>query len=108
MSGGRRVLRRRQAQQDVDQAVVWYLEQQSARAALGFVDALEQAIAHISEHPAAGSQRYALELNLPDLRAWPLKTYPYLIFYVVTADSIDIWRVLHNRRDIPAWLALSD
>ncbi len=108
MSGGGRVLRRRQAQQDVEQAVAWYLEQQSVSVASGFVDSLEQAIAHISRHPAAGSQRHAIELNLPELRAWPLKTYPYLIFYTATDDSIDIWRVLHSHRDIPAWLAPPD
>jgi len=25
-------------------------------------------------------------------------------FYVERADSIDVWRVLHSQRDIPAWL----
>jgi toxin ParE1/3/4 len=33
-----------------------------------------------------------------------LKRYPYLVFYVVQDDHIDVWRVLHAHRDIPAWL----
>ncbi|MHB9101896.1 MAG: type II toxin-antitoxin system RelE/ParE family toxin [Sulfuricella sp.] len=65
---------------------------------------LEQAYKHITRHPATGSTRYAHELDLPGLRSWPLKRYPYLIFYVEQSDHIDIWRVLHGQRDIPSWL----
>jgi len=89
---------------DVDQAITHYLEQDAEAAALGFVNALEQAYAHISKHPATGSPRYALELSIPELRSWPLSKYPYLIFYVEQADHIDVWRVLHMKRDIPAWM----
>lgn len=98
------VIPRALAKRDVDEAVTWYLDENAAQAALGLVDALEQAVAHVARHPATGSIRYALELNLPGLRSWPLKNYPYLIFYVERADSIDVWRVLHSQRDIPAWL----
>jgi toxin ParE1/3/4 len=31
-----------------------------------------------------------------------LRRFPYLIFYMEQADHIDVWRVLHGRRDIPA------
>ena len=57
---------------------------------------------HIARHPAAGSARYALELNLPGLRSWPLTNYPYLVSYLEFDDHIDVWRVLHDQRDIPA------
>jgi toxin ParE1/3/4 len=73
--------------------------------ALGFVDALERAYAHISKHPRTGSPRYAHELVIPDLRSWPLSKYPYLVFYVEHADPIDVWRVLHMKGDISAWMA---
>ncbi len=46
----------------------------------------------------------ALELDLPELRSWPLKRYPFLVFYVEQPDHIDVWRVLHGQRDIPSWL----
>jgi toxin ParE1/3/4 len=52
--------------------------------------------------PATGAPRYAHALNLPGLRSWPLKRHPYLVFYVQRADPIDVWRVLHGSRDIPA------
>lgn len=89
---------------DIDQAITHYLKQDAATAALGFVDALEHAYAHISKHPATGSPRYAHELGIPDLRSWPLSKYPYLVFYVEQHDHIDVWRVLHMKRDIPAWM----
>lgn len=98
------VIPRALAKRDVDEAITWYLDEHAVQAALGLVDALEQAYAHIARHPSTGSMRYALELNLPGLRSWPLKNYPYLIFYVESTDSIDVWRVLHSQRDIPAWL----
>ncbi len=72
--------------------------------ALAFVDALEQAYAHLSRRPATGSPRYAHELNLPDLRFWRLTRFPHLIFYVERDDHVDVWRVLHGHRDMPAWL----
>lgn len=98
------VVPRERANLDVEEAVAYYLNEGSEQAALGFIDALEQAYAHLSRHPATGSPRYAHELNLPGLRVWPLKRYSYLIFYLEHDDHIDVWRVLHGQRDIPAWL----
>ncbi|WP_353506701.1 type II toxin-antitoxin system RelE/ParE family toxin [Variovorax sp. J31P179] len=70
-----------------------------------FIDALERAYAHIGRHPGTGSSRYAQELNLPGVRFWPLTRHPYLVFHVERDDHIDVWRVLHGRRDVPAWMA---
>lgn len=92
------------AQRDVEDAVDYYLNEASEQVALDFIDALEQAYTHIARHPATGSTRYAHELDLPELRSWSLKRYPFLVFYVAQADHIDVWRVLHNQRDIPSWL----
>ena len=89
---------------DVDQAINYYLEQDAPAAAMGFVDALERAYVHIGKHPATGSPRYAHALDIPGLRSWPLSKYPYLVFYVERTDHIDVWRVLHMQRDIPAWM----
>ena len=72
---------------------------------MGLIDALEQAYTHISRHPASGSPRYAHELNLRGLKVWPLKRYPYLVFYMDGGEWVDVWRVLHAERDIPAWMA---
>ncbi|HMW22644.1 MAG TPA: type II toxin-antitoxin system RelE/ParE family toxin [Burkholderiaceae bacterium] len=98
------VVPREQASWDVDAAIDHYLDEGAEAAALGLIDELEHAYAHIGRQPGAGSPRYAHEVNLPGLRFWPLTRFPYLVFYVERADHIDVWRVLHVRRDIPAWL----
>ncbi len=74
------------------------------QAALGFIDALERGYTHIGRHPGTGSPRHGHELDLPGLRAWALSSYPYLVFYIERPDHIDVWRVLHGQRDIPAWM----
>ena len=98
------IVPRELANADVEEAIAYYLREASDEAALGFVDALETAYRHISRHPTSGSSRYAVELSLSGLRSWPLRRFPHLVFYVETKDCIDIWRVLHSARDIPAWM----
>lgn len=102
------VIPREQANRDVDDALAYYLTEAGDAVALGFIDALEKAYSHIGRQPATGSPRYAHELNLPGLRAWPLTRYPYLVLYVEHLDHIDVWRVLHGQRDIPAWMQEPD
>jgi len=103
------VLPRKPANRDVDEAIAHYLSEGAQQAALGFIDALEQAyVVHIGRHPATGSSRYAHELNLPGLQFWPLARYPHLVFYIERGDHIDVWRVLHGQRDIPAWMREPD
>jgi plasmid stabilization system protein ParE len=69
--------------------------------ALGFIDALERVYAVIGAAPATGSPRWAHELNLPGLRTYRLKGYPWLVFYIEQSEHIDVWRILHSKRDIP-------
>ena len=102
------VVPRELANRDIDDAIAYYLSEGAEQAALGFIDALEQAYAHISRHPATGSPRYAHELNLPGLRFWRLAHYPNLVFYVERPEHIDVWRVLHGKRDISAWMQEPD
>jgi len=104
----RPIVPREHAVRDIDAAVAFYLEDGGATAALGFIDAVEQAFVHIGSQAASGSPRYANELNLPGLRSCPLSRYPYLVFYVVQESHVDVWRVLHGRRDIPQWLQEPD
>ena len=99
------VVPRELANRDIDDAIAYSLSEGAEQAALGFI---EQAYAHISRHPATGSPRYAHELNLPGLRFWPLAHYPHLVFYVERPEHIDVWRVLHGQRDIPAWMQEAD
>lgn len=99
------VIPRALASQYIENAISYYLNEDAKQAALGFIDALKKAYTHIARHPSAGSTRYAHELDLPGLCCWPLKRYPYLVFYVERDDHIDVWRVLHDMRDTPASLS---
>ncbi|EIU7214090.1 TPA: type II toxin-antitoxin system RelE/ParE family toxin [Pseudomonas aeruginosa] len=99
------VIPRELANRDVDSAIAYYPEEQAEKAALGFIDVLERAYKQIGCHAASGSARYAHELDLPGLRSWPLQRYPYLVFYVEQDAHIDVWRVLHEMKDLPRWLA---
>ena len=90
------------AVQDVEDIVDHYLREGGEPVALGFIDELEVAYAAISRQPGLGSPRYAHELELPGLRARVLRRYPYVVFYLDAGSHIDVWRVLHAHRDIPA------
>ena len=88
---------------DIQSAVEFYLAE-SVKVATAFVDELERATRHIETHPAIGSPRYAHELNIPQLRFWPLSRFPYALFYIEHADHLDVIRCVHMSRDIPASL----
>lgn len=101
----KRVVPRELANGDAEKAIEHYLTQANAKVALGFVDELERAYRHIARHPSSGSPRYAHQLGLTDLRFRRLRRYPYLIFYVEREAHVDVWRVLHEQRDIPSWMS---
>lgn len=98
------IIPRAQAQRDIHDIVDYYRQEAGAAIAIGFVDELQAVLNLIAAHPASGSLRYSYELALPDLRCHRLSRYPYLVFYIDQADHIDMWRVLHAKRDIPAWM----
>lgn len=100
----RPIVPRARALKDIDRAISFYLREAGGEVALGFIDALEAAYRHIASYPGSGSLRYAHEMNLPSLRNWPIKRFPYIVFFVEREDHIDVWRILHAERDIPRWL----
>ena len=94
---------RRRAKQDIQDAVDHYLEQGAPAAARTFLQALETAYLLISAHPSLGSPSYVERFGgPPGLRGWALQGFPYVVFYLEVADHVDVVRVLHGRRDIPA------
>ena len=96
---GKPVTPRAQARTDVENIVDHYLREAGADVALRFVAALEVAYGAIAARPGAGSPRFAHELGLPGLRSRAVRRFPHLIFYVEQPDHVDVWRVLHARRD---------
>lgn len=96
---------RQRAAADVEAAVDHYRLEAGEAVALDLVAALEEAVTRIRRSPQLGSLRYSYEVDIPELRAIRTRRFPYVIFYLAGDDAIDIWRVLHDRRDIPAALA---
>lgn len=101
------VLRER-ARRDVEEAVAFYLEEAGPDVAGRFIASVERLLEEMATHPEAGSPRFAQELGLPGLRARLLGDFPYIVFYLPTDALVDVWRVLHARRDIPEWMREPD
>ena len=72
--------------------------------ALDFARELAAAVDHVARQPASGSPRYAEVVGIAGLRQWPVRGFPYLLFYVEMPDRVRVLRILHGRRDIPASL----
>jgi toxin ParE1/3/4 len=100
------VILRSAAERDIEQAVEYYVAEGSPEAALGLIDELEETFRLLSTHPGLGSQRYAELLSIPGLHSRGLRCYPHVVFYLQRQDHVDVWRVLHGKRDIPETLRL--
>jgi toxin ParE1/3/4 len=70
------VVPRVRAREDVEAALDHYVGEAGADIALAFIDALEAAYEFLGASPAAGSPRWAHDLNLPGLRSVQLKGFP--------------------------------
>jgi toxin ParE1/3/4 len=95
---------RPRADNDIDE-LAHYIAIENPNAALRFLDAIEAAYNKIGGFPAIGSPRFAHIQLLENVRVWAVKDFEnHLIFYVERQDYIDVIRVLHSARDIPACL----
>jgi toxin ParE1/3/4 len=104
----KRVVRRAVAAADVRRAVIHYTSEAGLDVAGRFIASVETAVRVISQRPATGSPRYGELLGLPGLRTRAVGRFPWLIFYREDAMSVEIWRVLHKRSDIPAFIDPAD
>lgn len=89
------------ADRDIDLALA-YLADGNPAAAAQFLRELEAAFARIASRPRIGSPKYSRLLR--GVRFWRLRRFPYLVFYVAQPRFVDVLRVLHGARDIPALL----
>ena len=101
----RRVVTTRRADEDIDDAVTYYLSEGAADVALRFVESLEEVRDLVAEHPSIGSPRFAIDTGIAELRAISLPSFPYVAIYTDEPDAVRIHRVLHTSRDIPAELS---
>jgi len=96
---------RANAADDIERIVDHYIVEGGESVALRFIDAIQRAITRIGRAPLTGTSRFAYELGIPDLRALTVSRFPYIVFYVAQVDRVEVWRVLHSRRDVPATMS---
>ena len=94
------VLRSPEAQEDLIGIWIYLAEQASEQVADRQLAGIESACEKLEHWPNAGRQRDEL---LPGLRS--VLAVPYVIFYHVRNDVVEVVRVLHGRRDIDAIFA---
>jgi toxin ParE1/3/4 len=99
-----RIVRLRpKAEREIDQAAAYYARS-DVDTALRLYGAVDRALVLLSRNPSIGTLRYAHLLPGGRLRMWPLRRFPYLVFYLDVPPTLDVLRFLHARRDIPAVL----
>ena len=88
---------------DFDQQYRWYLEQAGEELAERFLAALLVTARLLTVQPDLGRRRKFRNPALHDLRSFRVNP-PFnkiLIFYRVTKDSVELWRLMHGSRDLP-------
>lgn len=73
--------------------ILSYLTERNSRAAAAVGLAIEATVARIAAFPA-----FAQTTDEPTVRMAPAGRFPYLIFYVVTENEVQIVRVRHGAR----------
>jgi len=82
-----------------------YVEQGVPDVAERFVLAVMEAADTIGNLPDAGAPKILRNPKLSGLRSWPVNGFDaFRIFYLVRADTLNILRILHTRRDISSIL----
>ncbi|WP_061016551.1 type II toxin-antitoxin system RelE/ParE family toxin, partial [Microbacterium sp. CCH5-D1] len=89
---------------EIGGAVTHYLSEAGPHVAIAFIDDLQHAMGRLAAHPSLESARFEPVTEIPEIRAFPLRSHPYLIIYTHDPDAVRVHRVLHTRRDIAAVL----
>lgn len=96
---------RPQARADAAEAAWWYTGEGGLQLGLGFLDAVDVALARLARNPASGSLRHAHVA--PDLAA-PLRFIVldrfdrYLVYYVDLPDRVLVVRIWNTARGLDA------
>jgi len=94
------VIPHRHAIADVDHAIDYYREHAGSLVAENFANEIVDAYQRLSRHPHIGSPRPSYDLDIFGVKSWSLRRFPHQIFYLVQQDLIELWRILHPKRDV--------
>jgi toxin ParE1/3/4 len=94
------IVQRTRARQDVLQ-IIAYIADRNPQAAGRVFAAYERSLTSLARNPDIGWLYPTDNPALLGMRAFPIDRFRnYLIFYRHTADTLDVIRVLHGRRDL--------
>jgi toxin ParE1/3/4 len=97
-----RITRRPAARFDVLEAAA-YIAKDNVGAALRFADAVRETEELLAATPGTGTPRDLAWPELAGMRSHSVKDFrKYIIFYITGEGGIEIVRVLHGARDLPA------
>jgi len=100
----RKLVRRPVARRDLTEAVRYWRAEGGSELSHRFLDELEATFERLCSFPALGTPWPTSTPELLGLRRRLLPHFPYSVFYLPTENTIEIIRVLHNSRDLPAAL----
>jgi toxin ParE1/3/4 len=92
----RKILLRRAAQREFDEAAVWY-DRQRRGLGLEFRDAVDVALSKAAAFP----DRFPKMLE--EIRCVHVEKFPYRVFYLANPTSITILAIFHVRRNPATW-----
>jgi len=96
----KRVVQSASARDDARTTVEFYKREAGHDMASRLVDALRECFGQISQWPAIGSSQWGQVVGIADLRSVAVTGFPYVVFYVERDDCVQVWRILHQRRDL--------
>ncbi len=99
-----RVMLRPTARIDAREIAKFYKDGAGRAVAMAFQNRLTDVLKLIADNPEAGSTRFGAVSGFSTLRMWPMRDFPYLVFYIVDTNTIAVTRILHSARDIPPTL----
>ena len=100
----RKLTRRLAAKQDVSQAAREVRKTAGTETANRFLDDFDHIIERLQRSPELGPSWPTSNPELHGLRRVIFRNFPYSVFYRPTDTILEIVRVLHHSRDIPALL----
>jgi len=94
----RRLIVRREAEQDISAATVWYEEKESG---LGFEFLAEMRDA--SNRALKNPEHFMRLRNNPEVRRILTRRFPYRLFFINRNDAVVVFAVLHAARHDRHW-----
>lgn len=92
------------AQTDVDEEAAYYQTTAGLDTATRFLEDLRHTFERLLEFPHLGTPWPTTRRELLGLRRRVLSQFPYSVFSLPSEQAVEIVRVLHNSRDLPAAL----